>query len=62
MPLADDVRLGELARDHELVGGAIVNVVRHAAVTALRRGRDRIGQADLLAGIASEARKEGRTP
>ena len=52
----------ELARDHELVGGAIINVVRHAAVTALRRGRDRIGQADLLGGIASEARKEGRTP
>ena len=62
VPLADDVRLPELARDHELVGGAIINVVRHAAVTALRRGRDRIGQADLLGGIASEARKEGRTP
>jgi hypothetical protein len=61
VPLADDVRLDELA-SHELVGGAIVNVVRHAAVTALRRGRDRIGQADLLGGIASEARKEGRTP
>ena len=62
MPLGADVRLPELARDHELVGGAIINVVRHAAVTALRRGRDQIGQADLLGGIASEARKEGRTP
>jgi ATPase family associated with various cellular activities (AAA) len=62
VPLGPDVRLPELARDHELVGGAIINVVRHAAVTALRRGRDQIGQADLLGGIASEARKEGRTP
>ena len=49
-------------REHELAGGAIINAVRHAAVTALRRGREQVGQADLLGGIASEARKEGRTP
>ncbi len=62
VPVGDDVRIADLAQDHALVGGAIVNAVRHAAITALRRGQDRIGQADLLGGIASEARKEGRTP
>jgi hypothetical protein len=62
VPLGGDVRIEELARDHELVGGSIVNAVRHAAVTALRRGADAIFQADLLAGISAEARKEGRTP
>jgi hypothetical protein len=36
-------------------------VVRHAAVTALRRGRDCIAQSDLLGAITSETRKEGRT-
>ena len=62
VPPAEDVQIEALARDHELVGGAIVNVVRHAAITALRRGRDAIAQADLAGGVASEARKEGRTP
>jgi hypothetical protein len=60
VPLAGDVRVDDLAR-HDLVGGAIVNVVRHAAVTALRRGRDCIAQSDLLGAITSETRKEGRT-
>jgi hypothetical protein len=62
VPLAADVAVEDLARDHELVGGAIVNVIRHAAISALRRGRSAVGQADFLHGIASETRKEGRTP
>jgi ATPase family associated with various cellular activities (AAA) len=62
VPLRDDVRVEDLAREHDLVGGSIVNAVRHAAVCALRKGSDAIAQADLLAGIAVEARKEGRTP
>jgi len=61
MPLAKDVNLGVLARDYDLVGGAIINVVRHAAITALRAGRSSVSQADLVHGIGSEMRKEGRT-
>lgn len=61
-PLASDVDLDRLAEQHELTGGAIANAVRHAAVLALRRGRDRVGHGDLLAGVAGEMRKEGRTP
>jgi hypothetical protein len=61
-PLDGDVDLAALARDHELTGGAIVNVIRHAAVLALRRERAAMSRADLLAGIAAEMRKEGRTP
>jgi hypothetical protein len=59
--LADDVDLPALAEAHELSGGAIANVVRHAAVAALRAGRERIAAADLLQGVARELRKEGRT-
>jgi hypothetical protein len=62
VPLAADVDLGRIASDFDLVGGTIVNVVRHAAVVARRAARGSIGQGDLLSGVASELRKEGRTP
>ena len=62
MPLAADVDLARLAAQHDLVGGSIVNAVRHAAVLALRRGRDAVSQQDLLVGVGAELRKEGRTP
>ncbi|MEM8572387.1 MAG: ATP-binding protein [Pseudomonadota bacterium] len=62
VPMESDVSLPDLARDHDLAGGSILNVVRHAAVSALRRGADRVASADLQAGIVSEARKEGRIP
>jgi DNA polymerase III delta prime subunit len=62
VPLESDVNLSDLARAHDLSGGSINNVVRHAAVTALRRGAERIGSRDLGEAIASELQKEGRTP
>ena len=61
VPLADDVDLSALAQAHELVGGAIVNVVRHASISALRVGREAVSQRDFVTAIASELRKEGRT-
>ena len=62
MPLAEDVDLDALAAAHPLVGGAIVNVARHAGVLALRRGREVVTRADIEAGVVAEMRKEGRTP
>jgi len=59
--LAADVDLGLVAERHELSGGAIANVVRHAAIAALREGRSSLNSADLRRGIAREMRKEGRT-
>ncbi len=59
--LADDVDLAMLAQDHELSGGAIANVIRHAALCALRTDRDAIAQADLLQGIRKELIKDGWT-
>jgi histone H3/H4 len=44
-----------------LVGGSIVNVVRTAAITALRRGSATVGSQDIRQAIAAEMRKEGRT-
>jgi AAA+ superfamily predicted ATPase len=60
--VADDVDLARLARDHELSGGAITNVVRYAAINALHEGRDAIRMSDLVEGVRKELRKEGRTP
>ncbi len=60
--LAPDVDLEKLAAQWELSGGAITNVVRYAAISALQASRDRIAQRDLVAGITRELRKEGKTP
>jgi hypothetical protein len=59
--LAPDVDLEQLAQAHELAGGAIANVVRFSALSALQAGRDTIVADDLRRGVAKELRKEGRT-
>ena len=62
VPLSDDVAIPELAENFELSGGAINNVVRHAAITALRQGADAISRRDLFEAVTAELQKEGRTP
>lgn len=57
-----DVRLDELAEEHELAGGSLTNVARWAALRAIRQSRETIRQADLLDGIRREFQKEGRCP
>ena len=59
--LAPDVDLRQVAEAHELSGGAIANVVRAAAISALQAGRQHMSLADLRQGVAKELRKEGRT-
>ncbi len=59
--LATDVNLEALAEAYELSGGAITNVVRHAAISALREERCSIRHQDLVTGITRELRKEGKT-
>lgn len=61
VPLAPDVDIAQLARAHPLVGGAISNVVRTAAITALRRDQPHVAAEDFKHAIATEMRKEGRT-
>ena len=59
--LCDDVDLRKIAESHELSGGAITNVVRFAALSALRNGRETINHHDLIKGVTKELRKEGKT-
>jgi hypothetical protein len=53
--------LDEIARQIDLSGGAIVNVVHYAVLMALDEGVTCIRREDLLAGIRRELQKEGKT-
>jgi len=58
---AADIDLPALAEQHELSGGAMVNVLRFAALQAMREGAAQFSADHLRVGIARELRKEGRT-
>lgn len=55
------IDLAALARRHEISGGTILNVVRHACLQALGRGETTLHPADLDEGLRRELLKEGRT-
>ena len=59
--LEDDVDLKKLAQDHELAGGAIINVLRYCALSAVARNSRRVSRDEILAGIRREFRKDNRT-
>ena len=58
----DAINWDTIARDYELTGGAIMNVVQYASVMAMSRGERIIRQADILQGIRREFQKEGKMP
>ncbi|MCP4548392.1 MAG: ATP-binding protein, partial [bacterium] len=59
--LADDVDLPRLAREYELSGGSIINVLRYACLKAVVREPQEIRAHDFEQGIRRELRKEGRS-
>ncbi|MGN2429366.1 ATP-binding protein [Pseudomonas syringae] len=59
--LEADVDLRHLARHHELAGGAIINVLRHCALSAISRNSRCVGHGDLIEGIKRELRKDNKT-
>lgn len=58
--LEDSVDLEELAAEFEFSGGAIVNVLRFAALMALRRGAQTVRLQDIRQGIRREFSKNGK--
>jgi AAA+ superfamily predicted ATPase len=58
--LASDVDLAAIARDYEIAGGAIVNVLRHAALMAADRDPPQVTADDIQQGVRLELLKEGR--
>ncbi len=58
----DEKNLKHIAAEYRLTGGAIINVLRFAAIHALKNGKDHIAQDDLVKGVLRELIKEGKTP
>jgi hypothetical protein len=59
--LAPEVDLVKVAKDYELAGGAIINVLRYCALSAIGRGATQISNDELRTGIRREFRKDNKT-
>ncbi len=58
--LGTDVDLDRVARDFELSGGSIINVLRYACLKAVNRKPAQIAMADLEEGVRRELHKDSR--
>jgi AAA+ superfamily predicted ATPase len=59
--LDERVDLHTIAEEHELAGGAIINVLRFCALSVIRRNDTVVTLQELLDGIKREFKKENRT-
>lgn len=55
------IDLYRISEDYELAGGAIINILRYCALSAIRRNSTVVSQEELLAGLRREFRKENKT-
>ena len=60
-PLADNVNLEAIANNYDIAGGAIINILRYCALTAIKRDDKRITHDDILDGLRREYKKENKT-
>jgi hypothetical protein len=58
--LAGDVNLERIAKDYEISGGAIMNVIRYCSLMALGQNSSMITRENVLEGIRKEYHKEGK--
>jgi AAA+ superfamily predicted ATPase len=56
-----EVDFEQIAVDYEITGGGIVNVLRHCAIVAQKRGDQSIYEEDIVSGIKKEYLKQGMT-
>lgn len=59
--LEDKIDLESIAKEHELSGGTIINIIQHSSLKALGRKSTMIKQSDLMEGIKREYHKNRRT-
>ena len=57
----DNDHLQQIAHQHELSGGSIMNVIQYASLMALNRSDKKIEIDDIILGIKKEFKKEGKT-
>jgi AAA+ superfamily predicted ATPase len=61
LELEAKIDLEEIAYKHEIAGGAIINILRYAALMTLKREKREIKLHDIMTGIRKEFAKEGKT-
>ncbi|MFT3795818.1 ATP-binding protein [Flavobacterium sp.] len=59
--LSEDIDLYQIAEDYELSGGAIINILRYCALSAIRREDTVVSRQELFTGIKREFKKENKT-
>ncbi len=57
--VAPDIDFYEIAEEHEITGGAIVNVLRTSSLMALRQGAEHVTLIDIQQAVRREFRKTG---
>ncbi len=57
----DDVELKDIAKNYELTGGTIINILSYVSLRAAEKGSKTISKKDIIQGIRKEFRKEGKT-
>ncbi|WP_094572901.1 ATP-binding protein [Mucilaginibacter xinganensis] len=57
----DSEQMQQIAHQHELSGGSIMNVIQYASLMALNRNDKKIMVEDIILGIKKEFKKEGKT-
>lgn len=60
LPLDSAIDIEQIAKTYEITGANIINIIQHAALQTLQKGRDCIDLEALLAGITKEYLKEGK--
>ncbi|WP_075343015.1 AAA family ATPase [Tenacibaculum agarivorans] len=53
--------LDEIAKNHELSGGEMINVLRYCAIKAAKRGEKKISYKNIMTGIKREYQKSNKT-
>ena len=60
-PVDENIDFRSLAKDYNLSGGMIINVLRFCALSAVAREAPMIYEEDIIEGVKAEFRKEGKT-
>jgi ATP-dependent 26S proteasome regulatory subunit len=59
--LSPDIDLYKIAEEYEIAGGAIINVLRFCALSAIRRNDSVVTKQELFTGLKREYKKENKT-
>jgi hypothetical protein len=55
------VDLAKIAKNYEITGGSIINVLRYCSIASAKRKNNVVQEKDILIGIKRELSKEGIT-